>query len=136
MDYAGVLLEKEGKFLFQLRDCKPNISNPHKWGIFGGGIETGETPKIAAMRELKEELNLDVKGSQLLLVAKINSFNKKYYIYYSKIDLPISNLDLAEGVSIGHFSLKQILFKRNVVLTLRLFLFLYYLKFQIRKWRK
>jgi mutator protein MutT len=33
---------------------------PGKWGFPGGGVEEGETPKQAAVREIKEETGLDV----------------------------------------------------------------------------
>jgi 8-oxo-dGTP pyrophosphatase MutT (NUDIX family) len=32
-----------------------HVSEPGTWGIFGGGIERGESPLIAAMREIGEE---------------------------------------------------------------------------------
>ena len=58
-DYAAVLLETvDNKLLFHHRDNKPNIANPNKIGFFGGGIDRNETPISAAIREIKEELNL------------------------------------------------------------------------------
>lgn len=34
-----------------------------KWGFFGGGIEKGETPEEALVREVNEELELELKPS-------------------------------------------------------------------------
>ena len=44
---------------------KPN-SLPEYWDIPGGMVEEGETPSIAAIRETKEEVNLDVTIGPIL----------------------------------------------------------------------
>lgn len=57
--YAGALiLDQHGRYLMQLRDDKPGILHPGAWGMFGGGIEPGETPEQAVQRELAEEIGL------------------------------------------------------------------------------
>ncbi|MCK5150115.1 NUDIX domain-containing protein [Candidatus Pacearchaeota archaeon] len=128
MDYAGVLIKREdGKMLFQLRDNNPNISNPDKWGIFGGGIEKQENSKEAGIRELNEELGLLVKKNNLKLVFKINLFFKKYFIFQTKIK-DNQKLILKEGASMKFFSKKEILSKKNLLYSLRLFLLLYFFK--------
>ncbi len=125
MDYTGIIIENEDrKMLFQLRDNKPDIPNPNKWGIFGGGIEKNETPKEAAIRELKEELNLLVKSKDLKLITKINLLFKKYFIFKLKIN-STQKLIQKEGASMGFFSRKKILRKKNLVHSLRIFLWLY-----------
>ena len=125
MDYSGIIIEREDKkILFQLRDNNPNISNPNKWGIFGGGIEKNESPKQAAIRELKEELNLSINSRDLKFFIKINLLLKKYFIFKLKIK---SNQKLIqnEGASMGFFSRKQILNKKNLLFSLRIFLWFY-----------
>ena len=48
------------KLLLQIRSTEES-----RVGIFGGGIEDNETPIDSAIRELKEELNVNVKPEQL-----------------------------------------------------------------------
>jgi 8-oxo-dGTP pyrophosphatase MutT (NUDIX family) len=40
--------------------------NPGQWGLPGGRIEAGETANEAALREVREELGLDVAPSEIL----------------------------------------------------------------------
>lgn len=61
---AGVIIvirnSTTQKLLLQIRSTEES-----RVGIFGGGIEDNETPIESAIRELKEELNIDVKPEQL-----------------------------------------------------------------------
>jgi len=59
---AGVLLvDGAGRILMQHRDAHAPIS-PNEWGMPGGGIEPGEEPEQAALRELLEETGLHPDG--------------------------------------------------------------------------
>lgn len=43
------------------------------WGFFGGGIEEGETPLEAVIRESKEELDIDLSPADLKYMGKFES---------------------------------------------------------------
>jgi ADP-ribose pyrophosphatase YjhB (NUDIX family) len=49
----------------------------------GGGIEDGETPEVAAARELKEECL--VNGTNLQLISSISHDNHINYTFYAEI---------------------------------------------------
>lgn len=126
MDYAGVLIEqKEGKMLFQLRDNNPNIKNRNCWGLFGGGINNNEKPIDAAIRELKEELNLNINKNQLKLWMIFPGIKKKNYLFKLKLNKKIDSLKLMEGAEIGCFTLPEIRKKKNLVKSLKILLYLY-----------
>tara|TARA_Y100000034_G_scaffold75964_1_gene91232 strand:- start:91 stop:483 length:393 start_codon:yes stop_codon:yes gene_type:complete len=115
---AVVVLEKEGKFLLQLRDDTEKIHHPNKWGLFGGHIENGETPIDAAIREIKEELeiNLDKK-----LVKKIHEFSneeREMFIFRSPLKEKLSEIKLNEGQDMKLFSKEEISEMDNLVLGL------------------
>jgi 8-oxo-dGTP pyrophosphatase MutT (NUDIX family) len=63
---AAILVYEDGKILMQLRDDRPDIWYPNHWGLFGGGVEVGESPEEALCRELYEELELVKQPTRLL----------------------------------------------------------------------
>ncbi len=63
---AGVILiDPEGNVIAQLRDNKPTINEPGLASFFGGAMELGESPLQGALRELREETNLDLAPNDL-----------------------------------------------------------------------
>lgn len=109
---AAIILENDKReLLLYLRDNKPGIPFPNHWDLIGGHLEDGETPGEALVREVKEELNIDLKEY---------TFYKKYtcltgdayqnikYIYTGKINLPIDEITLLEGVRPQYFSREEI----------------------------
>lgn len=59
------LVGGSGELLLQRRDRKPGISNPSLLTGWGGAIEEGETPLVAALRGLTEETNLRPAAHEL-----------------------------------------------------------------------
>lgn len=62
---AIVVLNSEGKALVLKRGDDAEWE-PNKWNLPGGGIEEGETPKEAAIRECQEEAGLTPKNVEHL----------------------------------------------------------------------
>ncbi|HEY8270769.1 MAG TPA: 8-oxo-dGTP diphosphatase MutT [Pseudobdellovibrionaceae bacterium] len=60
-------LKKDGKILVGQRP--ENNSLPGQWEFPGGKIEPGETPEQALVRELQEELGIDVEVGDLKLAC-------------------------------------------------------------------
>ena len=74
---ATVLVFNENKeLLLNLR------SDTNDWGIPGGGKELNETLEKCAIRELKEETNLDINDLELVTVLS----GKEYYYKYPNGD--------------------------------------------------
>ena len=66
-EIAAIILENDkGEFLLALRDNKPGIPFPNHWDLIGGHVEDGETPEEALVREVKEELDIELKGVRFL----------------------------------------------------------------------
>ena len=60
---ACALVNKQGKVLVTQRPAGKSMAG--KWEFPGGKIEAGETPESALIRELKEELDIDVTAACL-----------------------------------------------------------------------
>lgn len=101
-----LVLRAPGGVLLQLRDDVPDIGHPGHWGLFGGGIEAGETPLDAARRELAEELGLDVAPERFEALGTWQPTADKTEHAFA-IQLTAAELDnavLAEGQAYGVWS--------------------------------
>ncbi|MFA6158349.1 MAG: NUDIX hydrolase [Candidatus Paceibacterota bacterium] len=68
------ILNKEGKIL-AIRRSATDPSRPLTWDLPGGEVEEGEDLKVSMLREIQEEVGIEVKDLQL--VDAIGSYNKK-----------------------------------------------------------
>lgn len=104
---AAIILENDkGEFLLYLRDNKPTIPFPDHWDLIGGHVEEGETPEQALVREVKEELGIDLKDYKFFRVYECltgDAYENIKYIYTGRINIPIERITLYEGVEARYF---------------------------------
>ena len=62
---VALIIDQHGRYLVQKRDDRPDIFFPGHWGCFGGALEPGETYDEALVREMREELQLDVTNAKV-----------------------------------------------------------------------
>ncbi|VVB81739.1 ADP-ribose pyrophosphatase [uncultured archaeon] len=92
---AAVLVEKDGKFLLAERN-KQNYNG--YWVIPGGGVQFGETLKDAAVRELKEETNIDADIIKQICYKEIINVPGNYHsIVFYYLAKPKNNNIKAKG---------------------------------------
>ncbi len=103
---VGAIIYFKNLYLIQKRSLKRNIYFPGIFGVFGGNVNKKEKVHQAIFREIKEELDIDLKYYQVKYFLKI-SINSKHFkknrsrFYYS-INITKSQLDsivLKEGDS-------------------------------------
>lgn len=80
---GGCIFNESGEVLLQKR------ADFNKWGFPGGAIELGETPQMAAIREIKEETGLDVEIIKLIGV-------------YTDFDVQYPNGDEVQSICIAY----------------------------------
>ena len=82
---AAIFKNSENKYYCARR--KPGGELSMKWEFPGGKIETGESHEQALIREIKEELKLDIKvGEHCLTVEhQYNSFHLTMHAYFASI---------------------------------------------------
>lgn len=102
---CAIITDKKSRFLLQLRD-ENALFNANKWGFFGGLIKLGEKPKEALIRELKEELEVDVKNPKFFCSVG-NLFFFKLYVY--TVELTIKEpVKVNEGKAGRYFDKDQL----------------------------
>ena len=94
----------------QLRDFRCDIEAPGMWGFFGGSIEFGEEPVIAARRELLEELNIEIESlHQITTESEINDLPGIYSSAFTFfINKPINKIVLSEGVDLKYVNYEEL----------------------------
>lgn len=109
---AAIILENDKhEFLLALRDNKPDIPFPNHWDLIGGHVEEGETPEEALVREVKEELDIDITEYSFFRKYEClagDAFENTKYIYTGKINIPIEEITLLEGECPRYFSREEI----------------------------
>jgi 8-oxo-dGTP pyrophosphatase MutT (NUDIX family) len=60
------------------------------WQLPGGGVDAGEDPKLAAIREAKEEVDIAINPSELEIIGTVFKSNEDYlflmYAYQNLVD--------------------------------------------------
>ncbi len=59
------IINDDGKVLLQKRSANKRFS-PNKWGLCAGHVEANESLENAALREIKEEVGLDITSKKLI----------------------------------------------------------------------
>ena len=79
--------DDNGKIMLQ--DRRKISKWGEEYGFFGGGVEKGESPEEAIKREIKEELNLDLKDFNFFkhfnMYIKDYGFSVSRYVFLSKM---------------------------------------------------
>lgn len=111
-EIAAIIFENDkGEFLLYLRDNKPTIPFPDHWDLIGGHVEEGETPEQALVREVKEELGMDLKDYKFYKRFECltgDAYENIKYIYTGRINIPLEEITLYEGVKPQYFSAEEI----------------------------
>ncbi|TMA06559.1 MAG: NUDIX domain-containing protein [Deltaproteobacteria bacterium] len=109
-----LLFDRHDRLLIYLRDNKPEIPFPNHWDLFGGHVEEGEAPEEALVRELKEELGVDLKQWRLFrsyVCTEGDAYPNVKHIFWAKIDKTPDELKLYEGQTLKSIGIEE---RKNV----------------------
>jgi 8-oxo-dGTP pyrophosphatase MutT (NUDIX family) len=114
---AALIVVPHHGYLLQLRDNRPDIFFPDHWGLFGGAVEPGESEETALLRELEEELGLELPPGVASYVTRIDfDWNKpscgrttRAFFEITVMAEAISRLTLGEGADMRVFAPDEVL---------------------------
>jgi len=105
-----ILVNSEGKALLQLRDNKVGIFGARKWRFIGGSKGKDESFDECIIREIKEELGININNLELIDVIDDENENIffKHQIFFGVIDTNPCDIKLKEGKEVKFFAIDEI----------------------------
>ncbi|AUD65812.1 DNA mismatch repair protein MutT [Tenericutes bacterium MZ-XQ] len=96
IEVVAAIIRKEDKIFCAQRADKGELAK--KWEFPGGKIELGESHQEALIREIKEELNTDIKVNDFILTVKheYNSFILTMHCY--ECEVVSGSLNISEHI--------------------------------------
>ena len=80
IDVVAAVIMKNDLFLIANRSFEDNSQGI--WEFPGGKVEENETFTSALMREIKEELSLNIKVGNMIATIDLNKTDKNIYVHY------------------------------------------------------
>lgn len=103
---AGILIDKNKRLLLSQRQSFKTF--PLQWEFPGGKIVAGESPEMALIRELKEELNINAKQLKFFLKIEHDYDQLKVLIDFFLVNSWEGKLIANEGQALDWFKLDQL----------------------------
>lgn len=103
------IVNEKGEMLVQKRSSNDD-NKPGSYGITGGAVDKGESSLIAAVRETKEELGIDVNVDDIKYIGTERRLKKFFEYYFCEIDsstrfnIDINEVDKIEWISLDFYA--------------------------------
>jgi len=97
-----IFVNDKRQVLFFLRDNTPDIPYPDMWDVPGGHVEDGETSEQCIVREMHEEMGIELKDFQLF--SEIEFDDRIEYTFSKYENLDIDRIHLTEGQRLRWFT--------------------------------
>jgi 8-oxo-dGTP diphosphatase len=103
-----VFIDPGLRILLLLRDDIPAIPYPGMWDLPGGHVEPGETPRECLVREIREEMGLDVRPVRLFRVLELD--DRTEHVFWKQASFCEKEIHLTEGQRLAWFPRQEIRF--------------------------
>ncbi|MER7450336.1 NUDIX domain-containing protein [Nocardia beijingensis] len=99
-----IMVNPRNEVLMYLRDDKPDILYPNQWSLLGGMIEPGETPKETIVREIEEEIGIQLDPAAVHYLCTRDLDFGIEHTFTTDVDFEIEDVTLTEGQGLRWFS--------------------------------
>jgi 8-oxo-dGTP diphosphatase len=96
-----IFINSKEEIIFNLRDNIP-IPYPNCWDLLGGGVESGESPEETIIREMKEEIEIDLTDFHFF--KKYEFSDRIEHSFWKLVDFNLNALPLNEGQGLKWFT--------------------------------
>ena len=111
IDVVAAVIMKNDLFLIANRSFEDNSRG--MWEFPGGKVEENETFTSALIREIKEELSLNIKVGNMIATIDLNKTDKNIYVHYYYAIIVSGQISLnvhSEFKWVSHTQLKNFTF--------------------------
>jgi 8-oxo-dGTP pyrophosphatase MutT (NUDIX family) len=92
---AAVAVWHDGKVLKVRHSYQPG------WSLPGGALRRGEDPRLAACREVREEVGFDIRPDELIPITDERVGSRQYHLYECQLaehpEIKIDNWEIVEA---------------------------------------
>lgn len=103
---AAVIGDEHGRFLLARRPLTSHLGG--LWEFPGGGVEDGEEPAEALVRELREELGVEAEVEKPLTFAWHRDEQRSVLLLFYRVRLRSGRPEGREGQEVGWFAREQL----------------------------
>jgi len=100
-----IFFNSRNEVLLVLRDDKPSIACPNMWDLPGGHVESSETPAECIVREMLEEIEVDVEGCALFRVYEFS--DRTEHVFTQRAEVDVERMVLHEGQMLRWFTQRE-----------------------------
>jgi 8-oxo-dGTP diphosphatase len=101
-----IFVNDKRQVLLFLRDNKPDIPYPDTWDVPGGHVEDNETPEQCIVREMREEMGIELK--EFKLFSAIEFDDRIEYTFWKSVNMDIDRIRLTEGQCLKWFTRDEV----------------------------
>jgi len=101
-----IFINDQNQVLLFQRDDIPTIPYPGMWDVPGGHVEKGETPEGCIVREMEEEMGMQLEEFHLFSITEFD--DRIEYTFWKRDDLDIEKLELTEGQCLRWFTKDEV----------------------------
>ena len=103
-----LLVNAQGELAFQLRDDRPEVAYPNQWGLFGGWQLPNESSEQAIMREIKEELGVQLDATKLRYLHGYRDGDVVAHVFYYPAPESLRQAQVFEGQRLEFLRLDEL----------------------------